>query len=39
MNYIVCSKGFAETVSGIKIDYNNPNTLVNIYTSLKTFFS
>ncbi len=34
MNYIVCSKGFAETVSGIKIDYNNPNTLVNIYTSL-----
>lgn len=35
MNYIVCSKGFAETVTGLKIDYNDPNTLVNIYTKLK----
>lgn len=34
MNYIVCSKGFAETVSNIKIDYNNPTTLVNLYTAL-----
>ena len=35
MNYIVCSKGFAETVSGVKIDYNNSNSLVNVYTALK----
>ncbi len=34
MNYIVCSKGFAETVSGFKIDYDNPNTLVNVYGTL-----
>ncbi len=34
MNYIVCSKGFAETVSGIKMDFNNPSTLVNVYSNL-----
>ena len=35
MNYIVCSKGFAETVSGVKIDYNNSSTLVSVYSILK----
>ena len=35
IKYIVCSKGFAETVSGLKIDYNNPQTLVNIYNKLQ----
>ncbi len=35
VKYIVCSKGFAETVSGLKIDYNNSATLVNVYKKLK----
>ena len=35
IKYIVCSKGFAETVSGLKFDYNNPQTLVNVYTKLQ----
>lgn len=33
--YIVSSKGFAETVTKIKIDYSNPSTLVQVYTALK----
>ena len=33
--YIVCSKGFAETITKTKIDYSNPNSLVQIYTQLK----
>ena len=35
VKYIVCSKGFAETVSGLKIDYNNSATLVQVYKKLK----
>lgn len=35
VKYIVCSKGFAETVSGAKIDYNNSATLVTVYQKLK----
>lgn len=35
VGYIVCSKGFAETVSGLKIDYNNSLTLVQVYKKLK----
>ena len=35
IKYIVCSKGFAETVTGMKFDFNNPQSLVNIYTKLK----
>lgn len=35
VKYIVCSKGFAETVSGLKIDYNNSTTLVQVYKKLK----
>lgn len=34
MNYIVCSKGFAETVSGLKIDYDNPSTMVSVYSAI-----
>lgn len=35
VKYIVCSKGFAESVSGLKIDYNNSASLVNVYKKLK----
>lgn len=35
IKYIVCSKGFAETVTGLKFDYSNPNTLVTIYNKLQ----
>ncbi len=36
VKYIVCSKGFAETVSGLKIDYKNSVSLVNVYKKLKS---
>ena len=35
VKYIVCSKGFAEAVSGMKIDFNNSVTLVQVYKKLK----
>lgn len=35
VKYIVCSKGFAETVTGLKFDYNNPQSLVNVYNKLQ----
>lgn len=35
IKYIVCSKGFAETVTGMKFDFNNPQSLVAIYTKLQ----
>ena len=35
IKYIVCSKEFAETVTGLKMDFNNPQTLVNVYTKLQ----
>lgn len=35
VKYIVCSKGFAEKISGIAFDYNNSATLVQIYKKLK----
>lgn len=38
MNYIVCSKGFAETVSGQKFNFDNPNSLVQVYQILKGKF-
>lgn len=38
VKYLVCSKEFAETVSGIKVDYNNQITLVNMYQKLKDMF-
>ena len=38
MNYVVCSKSFAETVSGIKIDYNNDQTIIDLYHRLEEEF-
>ncbi len=35
IKYIVCSKGFAEAVTGLKFDYNNPSSLVAIYKKLQ----
>lgn len=35
IKYIVCSKGFAETVTNLKIDYKNPQSLVNVYNKLQ----
>ncbi len=36
VKYIVCSKGFAETVTGFKFDFTNPSTLVAIYNKLQS---
>lgn len=38
VNYVVCSKEFAESVSEIKFDYENKHTLVDIYQKLETMF-
>ena len=35
IKYIVCSKGFAETVTGLKFDFSNPQSLVNVYMKLQ----
>ncbi len=39
VKYLVCSKEFAETVSGVKIDYNNTQTIVELYQKLKDKFN
>lgn len=39
VKYLVCSKEFAETVSGITIDYNNTQTIVDLYQKLKDKFN
>ncbi len=36
---LIINKGAAETISGMKFDYNNSATLVNIYNKLKQRFS
>lgn len=33
--YAICSKEFAESVTGVKIDFQVPDTLVNVYNRLK----
>lgn len=38
VNYLVCSKEFAEKVTGLKIDYNINESLKNIYLALETMF-
>ena len=38
VNYVVCSHDFAEEVSKVKIDYKNPNTIVEAYKVLRTEF-
>ncbi len=39
VNYLICSKEFAETVSGKKVDYNNLSTVADIYNTLKEKFN
>ncbi len=34
VKYLVCSKEFAEKASNLLIDYNNPQTIVNVYDAL-----
>ena len=38
VDYLVCSKGFAETVSEVKIDYQNLLTLKEVYEKLENEF-
>lgn len=37
-DYIVCSKTFAEKVSGVNVDFSKTNTLLEIYMKLKNKF-
>ncbi len=39
VKYLVCSKEFAETVSGITIHYDDQQTIVNMYQKLKDTFN
>ena len=38
VDYVVCSHDFAEEVSGVSIDYNDINTIINAYQKLKNEF-
>lgn len=38
VKWVVCSKDFAEKVTGLKMDYNNFNTLKVIYNKLREMF-
>lgn len=38
VNYLVCSKDFAEKVTGLNIDYNISNSLQNVYLALESMF-
>ncbi len=38
VNYVVCSKEFSEKVTGLKIDFNYKQTLVDVYTKMETMF-
>lgn len=38
VTWLVCSKRFAEKVTGLKIDYNDYNTVTNLYSKLKEIF-
>lgn len=38
VNYVVCSKEFAETVTSITIDYDNPTTLTSLYKKMEEIF-
>lgn len=38
VDWVACSKDFAEDVTGIKVDYNNIDTIKNIYNKLKELF-
>ncbi|MDD3392485.1 MAG: PfkB family carbohydrate kinase [Bacilli bacterium] len=38
VNYVVCSKEFAEEITKIKINYNDYSTLVDLYNKMKAIF-
>lgn len=38
VNYVACSKEFAENVTNKKMDYEKPNTLIEIYQELENKF-
>lgn len=38
VNYVVCSKEFAESVTGINIDYENEETILKLYRELENKF-
>ena len=38
VNYVVCSKDFAEKVTGIKINYSHKQTLIDIFIKLENMF-
>lgn len=35
VDYVVCSKDYAEAITGIKVKYGDPDTLIRIYNTLK----
>lgn len=38
VDYVVCSKEFAESVTDIKIDYENNETIINLFNKMKEIF-
>ena len=38
VNYVVCSKEFAESVTGVSIDYENEETILKLYRELEKRF-
>lgn len=38
VNYLVCAKKFAESVTGITIDFNNKDTMISIMTAMEAEF-
>ncbi|MDD2181120.1 MAG: carbohydrate kinase family protein [Bacilli bacterium] len=38
VNHLACSKEFAEEVTGITIDYNNNQTIIDLYTKMEEIF-
>jgi sulfofructose kinase len=38
VNYLVCSKNFAEDYTSIKMDYDNPKSIIDLYTKMEETF-
>ena len=38
VKYLICSKGFAETIAEEKIDFNNSSSILSIFNKLKSMF-
>lgn len=38
VNYVICSKNFAEDVTGIKVNYDDNNSLIDLYKKLTTMY-